>query len=479
MPQPREFHVALTRLTHDTLMDHLRREDGDEDLTFATWTPSTGASRDTVLLTSLILPEDDERERHGNVHFKHPYLRRAASVAEGRKEGLALLHSHPEATTWQRLSSDDRETEGLRVAPFAASYTGFPFVGLTLSTGNGFWSARRWERRGPNQYEPHDADAVRVVGAHVSVSFNPKTRPAPRIGDDLRRTISVWGDATQKDISRLRVGIVGLGSVGSIVAEALARIGVTRVKLIDFDDLKPHNRDRTLHATAADAKKSVNKAELSARSIRDSATVTPFFPEAVNGSVVTKEVGRHVIDCDILFSCVDRPWPRHVLNAIAYAHLIPVIDGGIIVRFIEGRFDGMDWRCQTAGPERACLQCTRAYRNDAVGVERAGQLDDPEYIKGLTDQGLAPRSENIFPLSLGLAAQEMHHFTMLVAQLKGQHDVGLQRWHYYPPFQDSQPTACLANCDFQHMIAKGDGMPDVYGTPAPPKEEKLRKQSRR
>lgn len=471
MPPHREFHVAMTRPTHDTLMEHLRRDDGDEDLTFATWTPSTGASRDTAIITSLILPHDGERERHGNVHFNHPYLRRAASIAEERHEGLALLHSHPEATTWQRLSSDDRETEGLRVAPFAASYTGFPFVGLTLSTGNGFWSARRWERRGPNHYEPIDADAVRVVGPRIDMSFNPRTRPPPPIGDELRRTVSVWGDATQKDISRLRVGVVGLGSVGSIIAEALARIGVTRVKLIDFDQLKPHNRDRTLHATAADAKKGMNKAEMSARSIRDSATVTPFDAEAVNGNVVTREGGQHAIDCDVLFSCVDRPWPRHVLNAIAYAHLIPVIDGGIVVRFIESRFDGMDWRCQTAGPERACLQCTRAYRNDGVGVERAGQLDDPEYIKGLANQGLAPRSENIFPLSLGLAAQEMHHFAMLFANLKQQHDVGLQRWHFYPPFQDSQPTACLVNCDFQAMLARGDGMPEVYGIPVVPKAQ--------
>ena len=50
----------------------------------------------------------------------------------------------------------------------------------------------------------------------------------------------------------MRVGIVGIGSVGSIVAETMARIGVGRVTLIDPDKVETHNLDRLLYGTLGD-----------------------------------------------------------------------------------------------------------------------------------------------------------------------------------------------------------------------------------
>jgi len=38
-----------------------------------------------------------------------------------------------------------------------------------------------------------------------------------------------------------RCHIIGCGSVGSTVAELLARLGITRISLYDFDDVAPHN----------------------------------------------------------------------------------------------------------------------------------------------------------------------------------------------------------------------------------------------
>src|SRR4029077_5584713 len=128
-------------------------------------------------------------------------------------------------------------------------------------------------------------------------------------------TVSVWGERSQADLVRCRVGVVGLGSVGSLVNEALARLGIRDVTLIDHDHVEERNLDRTAGALAADAKKRSLKVEVAARHASAVATAGDFHVREVPVSVLTPEGLAAALDCDVLFSCVDRPWPRHLLNS--------------------------------------------------------------------------------------------------------------------------------------------------------------------
>jgi hypothetical protein len=85
------YSAALTTDTHDALTAHLVRRNGQEDLCFALYRPSVGASRTTALVHELILPAPGERRVHGNVAFTGEYFLRAAAGARG----LALSIGRP------------------------------------------------------------------------------------------------------------------------------------------------------------------------------------------------------------------------------------------------------------------------------------------------------------------------------------------------------------------------------------------------
>ena len=142
---------------------------------------------------------------------------------------------------------------------------------------------------------------------------------------------------------RTRVGIVGLGSVGSLVAEALSRIGLRHLAFIDFDTLEVRNLDRTVGASDADVAAGLLKVQVAARNTVRSATTANPDLRLVPLSVLSRGGLAAALDCDVLVSCVDRPWPRHLLNALAYSHLVPVIDGGIMAR-VRSEVRRSTWR---------------------------------------------------------------------------------------------------------------------------------------
>jgi molybdopterin/thiamine biosynthesis adenylyltransferase len=448
-----EFSVAIPAALNQALLEHLIRADKQEDVAFALYKPSDGKFRFTALIHKIILPEDGDREVHGNVDINPQYFKRACKLAMEDESGIAVLHSHP-GPGWQGMSVDDFATER-SYAPNADSLTGLPLVGLTLGT-DGAWSARVWEEVN-SWYEQRWAAIVRVVGQKLSLTYHDGLRPKPEFKEVYKRTVTVWGEKNHAQLARLRVGIIGLGSVGSMVVESLARMGVERFVLMDFDEIQIHNLDRLLGATVADIGHA--KAHVAHRQILKASTATKTQIDVVIAGITEVEGYRNALDCDVLFSCVDRPWPRQVLNHIAYSHLIPVIDGGIQVRLKPetGQFDGADWQLQTVGPERPCLQCLGAFDPADVATEKAGLLEDSSYLAGLPVDHRFKRNENIFPFSANLSSLEVLQFIEMVTSIGNADYFGLQRYVYNQGFirvDDSQ--SCDEGCFYQSGTALGD-----------------------
>ena len=449
-----DAHVAATR----HLLQHFERGALQEDLCFALWRPSTGSTRRTAIIDKIVLPLDGDRDLHDNVSFNPEYLARSVSLAVARGVGLAFMHSHP-SPGWQGMSEADVVAERDRLA-YPAGATGLPLVGLTTGT-DGYWSARFWCRDGKSMIR-YWCEKVRVVGPHSYAAYYNDEAILPRARRNiLKRTFDTWGSDAQATISRLTVGIVGLGSVGAIVTESLARIGVSRLTLIDPDTVEEHNLDRLLYGTLDDV--GALKVHLAKRAVEHHATSDDVNVIAMPMSVQQESAYKAALDCDLLFSCVDRPVARDVLNYLATAHLIPVVDGGVAVETkpVNDKLLSAHWRAHIVTPYHRCMRCNGQYDSSMVVMELDGSLGDPAYVANLPPQD-RNRNQNVFPFSLSAAALEVNLMLRYLLAEDWWPVVKQQDHQFVAGTSEVINEECKPHCSFRGRRAQGDAQRPSY-----------------
>jgi len=139
------------------------------------------------------------------------------------------------------------------------------------------------------------------------------------------RNVGTIGLEGQVALLRAKVAVVGLGGLGGYVTEALARMGVGSLVLIDHDVFEGHNLNRQLLGTLDTL--GMKKAEAAGRRV-----------SAVNGAVqvawhavrLTEENLPELLDgVDVVVDALDRLPTRMMLQDGAGALGIPMVHGSI------------------------------------------------------------------------------------------------------------------------------------------------------
>ncbi len=120
-------------------------------------------------------------------------------------------------------------------------------------------------------------------------------------------------------VKNATVGIAGLGGLGSAVAIALARTGVGRLKLVDYDIVEPSNINRQQYFLDQLGKP---KAEALAETL---ARINPFTVVEPYVLLVDEEtIFPALAGCDVLCECFDDPATKAMFARVA-APLTPVV----------------------------------------------------------------------------------------------------------------------------------------------------------
>jgi hypothetical protein len=368
---------------------------------------STGESRVTYQLDDFAPPSDpdDVYVTDGGLKFSPGYRARAKNAIKyDPRKGIAYFHSHPGWSAYpsgpdleadrKRLKRDGRRLDGNR--PLAA---GIVATESRRETGQPEWSVRAYEfdTDDASSAEYTHATAVRVLGMHtfekhrdgpylekLATPFSVQGPAGPGLG---RATVAhdsaleLWGERGQARLSGIRVGVVGCGGVGSLLAEQVARLGVGEAVFIDFDHLKEANLNRAYSATRTDARDQASKVEIARRIAERAATAPGFQAHTVTGSVVENRNSEYaalgaLLDCDVILNAADPHWVRMVIDHVAYAHLIPVVTGGTRLEVDEkggGLTSAARSTVATAGPSLPCLHCLNVWKH---GDRTAGVVHD-------------------------------------------------------------------------------------------------------
>jgi hypothetical protein len=203
--------------------------------------------------------------------------------------------------------------------------------------------------------------------------------------------------------------------------------------------------------------------------------------EVIPFSIVEREGFLSSLDCDILFSCVDRPWPRFVLDYIANAHYIPVIDGGIDASInLKGtNLNYARWKAHIITPNRRCMMCLGQYNPEDVALEQSGLLDDQNYISGLPKNHFIKKGENVFSFSIGLASLEMNMLLSLALKPRGQY-IGPKEYDFNSCNIDSDfDFSCNSNCETKSIQGFGDKVNENLISEHPIAKQKRKESSSR
>ena len=453
----KRYSVAMTDDVEKKLRSALLRPDGQEDLCLVVYQTSTGLTRTTAILTEIILPLEGETIVHGNVSFTGDYVLRAAAIAAKYKGGIAVLHSHPGGSGWQMMSGHDEDAES-SFANLVREITGLPLVGMTLAGINGTWSARFWNNGVGVRVASEHCESVRVISDRLGVSWNPILCPPSSISEELTRSVYCWGPGIHADIERLRILVVGAGTLGLDVAIRLAATGIRSIGIMDFDSVNIINLDRLIGATPLDVWLHRSKLEVAVRLLRQNATAKNFQPEAIEGSICEPTLFANALDYDLIFCCIDdHPWPRSILNTIAYTDLIPVIDGGIHVdAFLDG--NGMrnaTWRTHVLRPGRPCMACNGQIDLGKIYADKSGLLDDVEYITGLPPSE-RPQSQNVAALAVSATASLLAQFVSFVVAPADMGDPGPLRYQLSTHWLEHVLATTREHCPIEQSVLAGD-----------------------
>lgn len=395
-------HLRISREHFDIVTNHLFPGDWDEHGAVLLAGLSEAEGRVTLHVREVHLAREGVDYVEGKIGHRAltpTFIHRL--ITRARDERLVYLAAHNHGTDeevgFSRIDLDSHERGYPALLQIAR---GMPVGGAVF--GRRSLEVDLWLPSGGRLA----LDEAAVVGNTIQRLRPSALRQLAGTTDAHDRQVRMFGHAGQAELSKCHVGIIGLGGVGSLLAEYLARLGVGAFTLVDDDRVEESNLSRIVGASAADARSEETKVTVARRVILQ-ANEAARVRLLVN-DVAKESVAKALTACDYLFLAADSMRARLVFNALIQQYLIPGVQLGSKIRSDPtGALVDVMSANRPVRPGRGCLYCNQLI--DATQLAKEAKTDDERRAQAY---GVEEPNPSVISLNAVSAAHAVNDFLL-------------------------------------------------------------------
>ena len=441
--------ILVTSRDHDRIMEHLFPGDGDEHGAIL----RAGVVRSGPSLRLLV--QHVQPAEFGSDYVPGQYGHRALTPAfihreirQCRDSRLAYLAVHNHGSDRRvNFSRIDIESHERGYPALMDIGRGVPVGALVY--GRRSVAADIWLPDGTRR----SLGTYRVIGREVTRLYSQPRRERGS-HPEHERQVRMFGASGQRILEASKVAVIGLGGVGSLVTEYLARLGVGNLVLIDPGQIDESNLSRVVGATGVDVEICQLKTQIAVRHAREMAIHTNLQPIA--GDVSRDSVAQLLRDCDFIFLAADSMRARLVVNAIAHQYLIPTIQMGTKIRSGKsGNIDDAMCAVRHVRPGTGCLWCNGLIDPTQLAIEAKSDTERKEQAYGVQEP-----NPSVITLNAVAAAHAVNDFLFDFLGLRtNDTEAAYQHFHFHSgkaqrviPRRDPECRECVLR------LAMGDAV---------------------
>lgn len=397
MSKEKSLYIAITSVDWERLRNKLLPEDNNETAAVLLCGASAGESERRLLVRRTVeVPPHLYRSRNRHhLEIAPEFYNEIITDCERSKLTPVIIHSHPfEGQAWYSASDNYGES---RLLPVLASLLPEASPSSLVVTKTAI-TGRRFVKE---CFVP--LAGLKVFGRRSQIlEFTVDDEAS--IHSQFERQVRAFGESGQRLIQKIKVGVIGVGGIGSLVVEQLARVGITDLVIVDDDRIELSNVSRILGSQLNDAGR--NKVEVVGAHAKALGVgkVLPLADSSIRQAILLR-----LRDRDIIINCVDNDRSRAIINRFSHQYLVPVVDLGTRLDGRSGAVDAAAGRVSLIGSGMTCLRCshhlnTERIRAESMSAHERKGLQREGYVMGIDEPVPAVISLNTVIAGLGVTA---------------------------------------------------------------------------